>query len=216
MMKQKLTNYKKGFGLQIGGFTLLELVVVMGIIGVLLSGAFFAYIQIVERSRANQALSDIQMIRQAVEQYHADTGYYPPDTGPNNDPGFLSYQQIDCNAPPAINNPCPWGYDDTIPETSPPANYRGPYLDVPSWPIETPWGGVYDYEYWPNIYITTPGNCAAMVPGIYISLRRRDFPWNPPVGFGSPPAEAEQYFRHRGYDVCAIDNGVINYLIKPL
>jgi prepilin-type N-terminal cleavage/methylation domain-containing protein len=131
------------------GFTLLELMVVMSIIGVLLAGAYYSYIQIIERSRINEALSDIQMIRQAIEQYHADTGYYPPDTDPRFDPGFLSYQQINCNAPTSSYNPCPHGYNSTISETSPPTNYRGPYLDVPSWPIETPWGGVYDYDYWP-------------------------------------------------------------------
>lgn len=201
------------------GFTLIELLIVMSIIGVMLAGAFFAYIQIIERSRINQALSDIQKIREAVEAYHADTGFYPPDTSPLYDPGLINYLQSSCNPPTSSIKPCPFGYDPTVVEDPTPSFYRGSYLDEVSWPMETPWGGVYDYEYWPPTlnFSGLPGACGGMAPGIYISVRSHDWPW-PETGVGHPSAFAEEYFRNRGQDTCAGEgnNGVIYYLVKPL
>ena len=200
------------------GFTLIELVVVMTIIGILFTVGSFVYIRLLERSRINQALADIQDITQAVEQYHADMGYYPPDTDPRFDPGLLTYQQINCNSPLSVSGPCPFGYDKTILESNPPSSYKGPYLDVPGWPLETPWGGIYDYDYWPDSatsWRSVVGTCVGMEGGIYISLRSHDLPW-PANGVGAPPAEVEQYFRGEGYDTCTANNGVIYYRIKPL
>jgi prepilin-type N-terminal cleavage/methylation domain-containing protein len=53
------------------GFTLIEIVITMGIIAILLSSISFAFVQAIERMKVNRAVSDIQAIRQAVEQYHA-------------------------------------------------------------------------------------------------------------------------------------------------
>lgn len=187
------------------GFTLIEIVVVMTIIAILLSSGAFVYIQAINRSKINQALSDIQKIREAIEEYHADMGFYPPDTSPAADPGFLSY-------PTTCSSYCPAGYNTTSA-----SSYQGPYLDIPSWPMETPWGGVYDYDYWtashPVQFIA--GTCSNSQPGIFISIRSHDWPY-PEDGVGAPPPDAEEYFRDRGFDTCADNNGVIYYLIKPL
>lgn len=202
------------------GFTLVEIVLVMTIISVLLTGGFFVYIRVIERSRINQALTDIRAIQQAVEQYHADLGYYPPDTDPRFDPGLINYAQRSCTAastfPPQAGTTCPVGYDPSLATT--PASYAGPYLDVPAWPLETPWGGVYDYDYWPPTTVgwqSVVGTCVGMPAGIYVSVRSHDQPWTA-TGTGFPPPGVEQYFRDQGHDTCAANNGVIYYLLKPL
>jgi len=200
------------------GFTLIELVVVMTIIGILFGAGSYVYIRLLERSRISQALTDLQNIAQAVEQYHADLGYYPPDTDPRFDPGLLSYQQIACNSPLSASGPCPFGYNSSVLESNPPSSYNGPYLDVPAWPLETPWGGVYDYDYWPDSatsWRSVVGTCAGMQGGIYISVRSRNLPWLA-NGVGFPTPDAEEYFRAQGQDTCTANNGVIYYLIKPL
>lgn len=188
------------------GFTLIELVVVMAIIGILLSGAFFVYIRIIERSRINQAVSDVQKIARAVEEYHTDMGFYPPDTT-SSDPGFIRYRSVGCNS-----TTCPRGYNPSTPATPPPSAYNGPYLDIPSWPIETPWGGAYDYDYWTDSVAnaargTAWGGCNGMQGGIYITIRAATL-----------PAQTEQYFQRQGHDndSCAAPNGRIFYMVKPL
>lgn len=64
------------------GFTLLELVIVIGIIGVLVAtsglGAFIASQQ---RSRDAKRKSDLETFRQALELYRSTNGSYPVYTG---------------------------------------------------------------------------------------------------------------------------------------
>lgn len=65
------------------GFTLLELLVVIGIISVLISITAISYSSINKRSRDARRKSDLEQVRSAMEMYRADFGYYP--TGPNNE-----------------------------------------------------------------------------------------------------------------------------------
>lgn len=61
-----------------GGFTLIEILVVVLIIAIL-SGFILAGVRrLVERQKVNVAVADIELIRNALEQYEQAWGQYPP------------------------------------------------------------------------------------------------------------------------------------------
>jgi prepilin-type N-terminal cleavage/methylation domain-containing protein len=60
-----------------GGFTLIELMIVVAIIGVLAAIAIPAYRDYVKRARMSEVLAAIDAIAQGVAEYHGVTGYFP-------------------------------------------------------------------------------------------------------------------------------------------
>jgi general secretion pathway protein G len=62
---------------QAKGFTLVELLVVLAIIATLLALAAPRYFQHVERSREAVLRENLATMRDAIDQYHADTGKWP-------------------------------------------------------------------------------------------------------------------------------------------
>jgi general secretion pathway protein G len=60
------------------GFTLIELLVVLAIIATLLTLAVPRYFQHVERSKEAVLRENLATVRDAIDQYHADTGSWPP------------------------------------------------------------------------------------------------------------------------------------------
>lgn len=185
------------------GFTLIEILIVMTIIGILLAGAFFAYVEAVERSRVNQALLDIQQIRNAVESYHLDIGFYPADVNRGIDPGLAAPIRTACSSA------CPEGYNiNYIANSSGVPNlWKGPYLE--KWPDQTPWGGEYDYDYYPSGINT--GHCPAGGPaGIYVTIK----PAAGYTGAGSIPQVAKARFA--GQDRCPGSQNRVFIRIKPL
>ncbi|MFH0937295.1 MAG: prepilin-type N-terminal cleavage/methylation domain-containing protein [Candidatus Daviesbacteria bacterium] len=61
----------------IKGFTLVELLVVISILGVLAVIGMSTYSAFQKRARDTQRQSNLKVIQSALEQYHADQGYYP-------------------------------------------------------------------------------------------------------------------------------------------
>jgi len=59
------------------GFTLIELLVVLSIIALLLSLAAPRYFQHVARSRETVLRENLATVRDAIDQYHADTNTWP-------------------------------------------------------------------------------------------------------------------------------------------
>jgi prepilin-type N-terminal cleavage/methylation domain-containing protein len=59
------------------GFSLLELLVVIGIIGILVSVGTVAYRSAQERARDSRRRQDVEAIGKALEQYYADNLSYP-------------------------------------------------------------------------------------------------------------------------------------------
>ena len=59
------------------GFTLIELLVVMVIIGSLLAVATPRYFRSLERSKEVVLAQDLAVLRDAIDQYYGDRGYYP-------------------------------------------------------------------------------------------------------------------------------------------
>jgi general secretion pathway protein G len=61
------------------GFTLVELLVVMAVVGVLLSLAAPRYIDHVQRSRESVLRHNLAGLREAIDQFRGDQGRYPND-----------------------------------------------------------------------------------------------------------------------------------------
>ncbi|MGF6781743.1 type IV pilin protein [Paraburkholderia sp. GAS334] len=59
------------------GFTLIELVVVMAIIGLLLSIAVPRYMHSIERGKEQVRQQNVAVMRNAIDQYYGDNGQYP-------------------------------------------------------------------------------------------------------------------------------------------
>ncbi len=59
------------------GFTLIELLVVMAIIATLASIAAPRYFNSLEKSRETALRSNLKVMREAIDQYHQDTGKWP-------------------------------------------------------------------------------------------------------------------------------------------
>ena len=60
-----------------GGFTLVELLVVMAIISTLLSIAVPRYFQHLDLARENSLRQTLSVLRDTIDKYHTDTGVYP-------------------------------------------------------------------------------------------------------------------------------------------
>lgn len=99
------------------GFTLLELLVVLVIIGLLAAFVGPKYFAQMERSKGQIARAQIEMFDKALIQYRIDTGHYPPEQ-----PGLVALF-----APPPNE-----------------ALWRGPYLKK-ILPQDT-WGNAYVYK----------------------------------------------------------------------
>ncbi|NTV95718.1 MAG: type II secretion system major pseudopilin GspG [Thiobacillus sp.] len=100
-----------------GGFTLLELLVVLVIIGLLVGYVAPRYFAQVGKSEVKVARAQLKALEDALDQYRLDVGHYP-----STDQGL------------AALNTQPTGV----------ARWQGPYLrkDVP----EDPWGNPYQYR----------------------------------------------------------------------
>jgi general secretion pathway protein G len=60
------------------GFTLLELLVVMAIIGTLLTIAVPRYFRSLQRSREAVLQQDLSSMRESIDKFYGDTGKFPP------------------------------------------------------------------------------------------------------------------------------------------
>lgn len=59
------------------GFTLIELVVVMAIIGLLLTIALPRYMHSIERGKEQVREQNVAVMRDAIDKYYGDNGQYP-------------------------------------------------------------------------------------------------------------------------------------------
>jgi len=64
-------------GSRVHGFTLVELLVVMVVIGMLLTIAVPRYFKSLERAREAVLRQDITSLRESIDRFYGDTGKYP-------------------------------------------------------------------------------------------------------------------------------------------
>lgn len=71
------------------GFTLLELIVVVAIIGILAAIVMPALKDMPRRAREAVLKTDLQTFRKLIDEYHGDKGYYPESLQALVDDGYL-------------------------------------------------------------------------------------------------------------------------------
>jgi general secretion pathway protein G len=77
------------------GFTLLELLVVMTIIGILAAVAIPALRDSPQRAREAALKEDLFTMRSTIDQFHGDKGFYPPDLATLVSEGYLRQIPLD-------------------------------------------------------------------------------------------------------------------------
>ncbi len=102
------------------GFTLVELMVVMVIIGILAGLTLTAFVGSRKTARDGKRKADLEQIRSALEMYRADKGQYPPLDGG----GWCT--QISNPTYPQVKNALEAGYIASVPQDP---LYAGTYQD---------------------------------------------------------------------------------------
>ncbi|MBZ0112331.1 MAG: type II secretion system GspH family protein [Thermoanaerobaculia bacterium] len=72
-----------------GGFTLLELIIVVAIIGILAVIAMPAMIHMPQRAQEAALKTDLRTFRDVIDQHYGDQGYYPPSLEALVEEGYL-------------------------------------------------------------------------------------------------------------------------------
>ncbi len=186
------------------GFTLVEMIVVIAVIGVLAAVVAPNVFKAIEKSRAAKAMEDARGLRGGVEAYFADMAFLPPEVCKGDDPGLMRSLPY---------NPDDGGDAHCMDTTGLPPNWQailqdrwqGPYLE--KWPNFTPWLGKYDYNYWP----TGTNRYGVDIPaGCYMGINS-DYSDKFPI-----PPTSEQTLVDKGFDVDGHINGESQLLLKAL
>lgn len=121
------------------GFTLIEIIVVVALIGILSAAAYAAFGEARHEARVKKALADMETIQLGMELLKADTGVYPHRSNRYCPPTAAANNEVPLNTAAAgllLNNP-----------SNPFPNWNGPYLNTN---LLDPWGTPYflDEDYY--------------------------------------------------------------------
>ena len=196
----------------IRSYTLIELLVVVTIIVIFSIISLGAYGSMIESARVAKAGLIQSQMTKAIELYHFEVGFYPPDVNRGWDPGLV--QALPWNADTAAGDPpggsyatagencdhCPANWENIVQE-----RWNGPYISL--WPRFTPWDGKYDYNYWPTG--TDRGGCS-LPAGIYIGVQG-DYENNNVI-----PSSAEDKMIEKKFEFENCKNGESQILLVSL
>ena len=71
------------------GFTLLELIIVIAVIGILATIALPALKDVPRKAAESVLKTDLRIFRDVIDQYHGDKGHYPPTLEALVETGYL-------------------------------------------------------------------------------------------------------------------------------
>lgn len=166
------------------GFTIVELLVVIVVIGILAAITVVAYNGIQQRARDAQRLSDIKTITQALELYYLDKGEYPAGSGSTtiNSSWSTTADNSWSNLEAALQP-----YISKLPTD--PVNSKG--TTTAHDPTQASNSSMRAYSYYSN----TPGFSYCGVTGrhMYVLLYRFDGQPNKPTHIGDCPTNAITY-----------------------
>ena len=88
-------QHPAGHALGIRGYTLVELMIVVSIVGILATLAEPQYQGAVLRAREAALKQDLFTLRDAIDQYKADRGKYPPSLAELQSAGYIKHIPVD-------------------------------------------------------------------------------------------------------------------------
>ena len=138
-------------------FTLVEMIVVIAVVAVLAAVVLPNAFKALEKSKITRLTGDMEALQTAAMAYYGDIGIWPPDVCPQEDPGFLTWDAYQTRCCGQNYSYLPPNYASIIQSF-----WDGPYLE--KFPNMSPWGGSYDWEYW-------PGGSWGLPAGTYVSVR---------------------------------------------
>jgi general secretion pathway protein G len=103
------------------GFTLIELIVVVAIIGILVGVALPAYRNSVTKAKEAVLREDLWILRDSINQHFTDKGHYPADLNGLVEAGYIKAVPVD----PITNSADTWITEDAESDESDPDQPSG-------------------------------------------------------------------------------------------